>query len=234
MRKEKSQCSKCGIYRYKFIQGICDPCFNKQRRLESQLIKCQCDPNCQIMIYSIGYHGEKKRFAQGHASKLRTGLKAVNYKNGISLSKEGYLMIYKPYHPYCNHQGYIRLHRIIKEIYLSIKYGYPVYINPNLDIHHINHNILDNRPKNLQILSKKDHGYYHGKYRKGMKYNKKYNPCSTALTLQISHNNVYIKQYLRIVKCTLKNEKSKYFKKIRYYIHYLIFSYIGFISLYFK
>lgn len=182
MRKEKTKCSKCGIYRNKFIKGICDPCFKKQRRLDSPLIKCECnDPDCKEMIYSIGYHGDKKRFAQGHGSKGENnsnygkyGSKSANWNGGLVYDQtHGYLFIYKPYHPFVNKRGYVRFHRIVMEIYLSIKYGYPVYINPNLIVHHINHIKTDNRPSNLQIMTKGEHSIIHRLGVKGKKYKKR-------------------------------------------------------------
>jgi len=175
MRKEKSKCPECGIYRNKFVGGICDPCFNRKRRLESPLTKCECDPNCPIMIHSIGYHGERNRYAAGHATKTRTGSKNPMWKGGIIMDGNGYLKSYKPNHPYCDNKGYKRSHIVVMEIYLSIKYGYPVYINPSLDVHHINGVKIDNRPSNLQILTPEQHGYIHGKNRLGKKYKKSNN-----------------------------------------------------------
>lgn len=175
-------CVKCNKFHNRIeFKGMCRPCFRKQRRLDSPLIKCQCDPSCTEMIHSIGYNGDKKRFAQGHGSKGENnsnygkyGAVSANWKGGMVYNKiHEQFLLYKPYHPYSDCRGYVAQYRIIKEIYLSILNGYPTYINPNLIIHHINHVRMDNRPQNLQVLTKKEHQNIHKLGVKGKKYNKK-------------------------------------------------------------
>jgi hypothetical protein len=70
---------------------------------------------------------------------------------------DGYYVIYKPYFKYSNMWGYVREHRYIYHIYLSIKYNRIIYLSKKYHIHHINEYKLDNRIENLQILSHSDH-----------------------------------------------------------------------------
>lgn len=181
MTKKSGICLSCGKFKNRIeSKNRCRPCFRKQRRLESPLIKCECGPSCTEMIYSIGYHGEKKRFAQGHGSKGegnsnygKKGSLSANWKGGLVYDQNnGYLLIYKPHHPYADKRGYIRFHRLVMEIYLSVKYDYPVYINPNLVVHHINEVKTDNRPANLMIVTKTEHQKIHRLGKRGKKYNK--------------------------------------------------------------
>ena len=175
MVKKSGICIKCNKFHKRIeSKGLCRPCFRKQRRLESPLIKCQCDPDCPIMIHSIGHNGEFVKYAHAHASKLQPkGSDSYNWKGGIVWDKHTEeFLLYKPYHPYCDSRGYVVQYRVIKEIYLSIKYGYPVYIHPNLIVHHINHVRLDNRPENLQIMTKGEHSIVHRLGVRGKKYKK--------------------------------------------------------------
>lgn len=73
----------------------------------------------------------------------------------------GYYIIYKPHYPYSNpRNGYVREHRYIMYIYLSILNNKVTYIE-GFDVHHKNGNIKDNRIQNLELIIRSDHSKIH-------------------------------------------------------------------------
>lgn len=60
-------------------------------------------------------------------------------------------------HPNANKHGYVLEHRVKMENHLGR------LLTKNELVHHINHNPLDNRIKNLKVVSYKEHRSYHGK-----------------------------------------------------------------------
>ena len=70
------------------------------------------------------------------------------HKVGKYLSKEGYIRLSGMRdHPLADKSGYVYEHRLVA----SLKYGLSVVMNGV--IHHIDHNKLNNSPKNLMLLA---------------------------------------------------------------------------------
>jgi len=85
-------------------------------------------------------------------SKTRhLGADSTHWKGGRIKVGLGYMAIYKPDHPYCNQDGYVMEHRLVMEEKIGR------YLNKEELIHHINGNKIDNRPENLEIVSKGGH-----------------------------------------------------------------------------
>lgn len=68
-----------------------------------------------------------------------------HWKGGLIFDRDGYILLLKPNHPFCNSIGYIREHRLIMEEKLGR------YLTPTEKIHHINGIRSDNRIKNLVL-----------------------------------------------------------------------------------
>ena len=65
----------------------------------------------------------------------------------MRIKRDGYWYILDKNHPYSGKQGYIAEHRLIMEKHLGR------YLTKQEAVHHINHNIADNRIKNLMLFS---------------------------------------------------------------------------------
>lgn len=134
-----------------YVKDICEACYSKRKRmrrsLNSPLIKCQCKPECQEMIRSIGPSGEPVRVKYEH----KIGEGHTNFKGGFYYDKDGYVLdrVYGK-HPYKDANGYVKEHRLVYEHYLSIMMDEQVFLPPDVIVHHINEVVDDNRLINLE------------------------------------------------------------------------------------
>lgn len=83
------------------------------------------------------------RFKRGHNSK---GENNSNWGGGKKLTY-GYVLIYKPEHPFADCLGYVREHRLVVEA----REGR--YLRPEERVHHINGKTWDNRSSNLMLFA---------------------------------------------------------------------------------
>ena len=80
--------------------------------------------------------------------------KGNHWKGGRCVNSQGYILIYKPDHPFSNTRGYVREHRLVMEENIGR------YLEPNEAVHHINGNKSDNRIENLQLMTHSQHNSY--------------------------------------------------------------------------
>lgn len=113
------------------------------------------------------HRGQEFQFQKDHGMNKGKdnpmfGKRAWNYK-GRLIDSYGYILIYKPDHPFADNKGHIREHRLVMEKHLSR------YLTSEEDIHHINGIKDDNRIENLQLMTNnKEHMQHH--YPKGSKF----------------------------------------------------------------
>jgi hypothetical protein len=69
------------------------------------------------------------------------------WNGGRRQNDQGYILLYKPDHPYCDKKGLVREHRIVMEAAIGR------YLDPLEVVHHINDDTSDNRVENLRIFS---------------------------------------------------------------------------------
>lgn len=78
-----------------------------------------------------------------------------NWKGGRSVASNGYVLIKRPGHPMADSRGYVYEHRLVAAEQL----GRP--LRRGEVVHHRNGIKTDNRPENLEVLSRWEHAVEH-------------------------------------------------------------------------
>ena len=126
------------------IQKFCLVC-NKEMWIKPFDLKRGMGKHCSIKCRGITY------------SKVRKGNGNSNWKGGKRIRQDGYILIYKPEHPF-NRNGYVMEHRLKMEEYLER------YLTEEEVIHHINGDKSNNFIGNLMLLdNQKIHASIHMK-----------------------------------------------------------------------
>lgn len=111
-----------------------------------------CSPKCyhKIPVWNKGLTKEmdervKKYGKSGSKTKKGMWFRENNprWKGGKSKHTEGYILILKPNHPFCDSRGYVFEHRLMMEKKIGR------YLKPKERVHHLNGIKNDNRPENL-------------------------------------------------------------------------------------
>ena len=83
------------------------------------------------------------------------GARNPAWKGGRCKDGDGYILIFKPDHPYATAAGYVREHRLVMERHLKR------YLLPNEVVHHMDGDRANNKKKNLKVFaSNADHLRY--------------------------------------------------------------------------
>ena len=106
----------------------------------------------------IGEHIRKVCSTKCSAELKKTNGKGSRngmWKGGRTGGGENYFYVLMPKHPFANKACYILEHRIVMEKIIGR------YLAKDEVVHHKNNIKSDNRPKNLQLMKKKEHDSYH-------------------------------------------------------------------------
>jgi dUTP pyrophosphatase len=120
-------------------------------------------------------HCSRKCFAEGQKEHMSgknnhqyglKGEKNASWKGGKKKSSYGYILVWKPDHPFANGDGNVFEHRLIAEKYLltkenSVEVNGERYLSPKYDVHHVNEDKTDNSVNNLVVLTKGEHKRLH-------------------------------------------------------------------------
>lgn len=114
-------------------------------------------------VSTIRYHLERhgveiqpRGFAAPRTVETPLGPDHYNWKGGRTYQADGYVLIYAPQHPAGrNAKGYVLEHRLVMERVLGR------YLTPHELVHHKNEVKDDNRPENLEIMSRSSHMSHH-------------------------------------------------------------------------
>ena len=103
---------------------------------------------------------ERKKMVAGLKAKYpegRFGKDASRWKGGRRNGGYGgkYCMIYAPFHPNCDGDGYVMEHRLVMEEKIKR------YLLSSEIIHHLNGDPRDNHIKNLELHNRKSHAKAH-------------------------------------------------------------------------
>lgn len=102
------------------------------------------------VVRKIGESLKDKKHSEEHKrknSEARKGKKNYRWKGGKTITKEGYIEILKPNHPFANCRGYIFEHRLVMEKEIGR------YLKPEEVVHHIDGNPANNAEKNLKLFA---------------------------------------------------------------------------------
>jgi dUTP pyrophosphatase len=170
--RDKFYCSKkCeGIDRVAKPNAVCPVCgvdFHiKLSRLKRTKNKICCSKKCGSIYRSTWFSGNGNH---------QTGMKGelnYSYKSDIRLSSYGYILVRALLHPFRNVDNFVFLHRFVMEKYLracepdseyliSVPDKNILYLDPEIEVHHIDNNKLNNAVSNLECIDKGSHVSLH-------------------------------------------------------------------------
>ena len=99
----------------------------------------------------------KPSWSKGKKCPQLSGINNPAWKGGKRMHSDGYVLIYKPNHPFCAKDNYVFEHRLIIEQYLKR------FLKSNEVVHHINEIRTNNQIENLMVF--KNQGFHRSFHR---------------------------------------------------------------------
>lgn len=155
---------------------ICATCKKRFKTAPSKRSK-YCSRKC----YDISQLG-RKQSPETIQKRIRRGKNHYNWKGGIQKSTQGYIMVYKPEHPFASRK-YIKRATLVMEKYLGR------YLIPPELVHHKNNIFDDDRIENLQLCANKsEHVKKFHPFPKLNRWAIHYDKCIHCGTIKRKHN----------------------------------------------
>ena len=122
--------------------------FSKETKLKMSLVRTgkKCSEITKIKISNSLKGRTISEVRKSKLSECKMGSKNPNWKGGIKIAHNGYILINSPNHPFRNCRNYVYEHRLVMEKILNR------YLTKDEIVHHSNGIRNDNRPKNLDLV----------------------------------------------------------------------------------
>lgn len=147
-------CAICGKRSYK-----------KPNEIASAKQPLTCSRTCLGLLRKELYSGES------NPNYGNRGEQNPLFVGGRRVSNLGYILIYKPEHPFARDRGYVLEHRLVAETFLDLPEEQTVlidgirYLSPSYHVHHKDEDKTNNMPSNLEVMTPSQHMSYHSKKR---------------------------------------------------------------------
>lgn len=111
----------------------------------------------RLRQFGIERRSLREAFSISATHMKNTHLSGENHPSwrGGTRMHTGYLQVMLPEHPEASSDGYVFVHRLVAEEKIGRR------LQPNEEVHHINEIRTDNRPENIEVLSKSEHMRLH-------------------------------------------------------------------------
>ena len=124
--------------------------------------RCQCDCGNVVVVNGSTVRSGNRISCGCYRKETATIQARKNSQDkfvGVFINNLGYRMIHVPNHPNANIRGYVLEHRLVMEKAIGR------YLTADEVVHHKNHDKLDNRIENLELLTRSEHQSMHMKER---------------------------------------------------------------------
>lgn len=142
---------------------------SQQTRAAWAVLEC---PECKTTYRCPRHDAERRKFCSEEckaSSESRKWANAPERQRAQGKHSDGYVTEYVPRHPYAS-QGYVLAHRVVMEKWLRetgeaahfmVEVDGEKYLRQDIDVHHRNEKMDDNRRANLVVCTKAAHNAIH-------------------------------------------------------------------------